>query len=138
MVGVDCGYSGVVLLSRCVVFAEHAEPFLTIDERQRTFVKARMYPLKAMTIMVAQYLVTLKAESLVNSSDRYIKELHNGCHVNVSYSKGCCPMDCYINMEALKKPGRDCAERTIQRGWSSGCLHFGPGMVACVSNTAKT
>nr|ASA45771.1 polyprotein [Calbertado virus] len=130
-----------VILMGCwsAVFAEHAEPFLTIDGKETSLIKVQLYPGEETTIMTKAGLIGLSTSAFTISNGQYIKTLHNDCQVNATYSTDCCPMGCDIDMDKLSKPGRVCVERNVQRGWSSKCLEFGLGIVAtCVEISCNT
>ncbi|AMR97399.1 polyprotein [Culiseta flavivirus] len=113
--------------------AEHAEPFLIMDGREQTMVRTQLYPHGSIAIMTRAGLFEIKAGAFSVSEGQGVKTLLSECHVNATYSTDCCPMGCDIDMEKLNLVGRVCTERSIQRGWASGCLEFGMGAVAtCV------
>nr|YP_009259280.1 envelope protein E [Mercadeo virus] len=109
---------------------DHTEPFMTMDGRVQTLIKTQVYPHGSVSIMTRAGLLDIRAGAFFVSEGQGVKSLLSDCHVNASYSTDCCPMGCDIDMDALNAVGRVCVERTLQRGWASGCLEFGMGAVA--------
>ncbi|ALC04238.1 polyprotein [Mercadeo virus] len=121
-----------LLVAACwsTVLADHTEPFMTMDGRVQTLIKTQVYPHGSVSIMTRAGLLDIRAGAFFVSEGQGVKSLLSDCHVNASYSTDCCPMGCDIDMDALNAVGRVCVERTLQRGWASGCLEFGMGAVA--------